>query len=79
MHRGGVEGIEMNLANLASGWLAALKPRRAPPAAPEAADLGTAFGLDMSLTPMSDTEFDRCSAEPVDPTPTSWLRVFKRT
>lgn len=69
----------MNLANLASGWLAALKPRRVASAEPEAAELGTAFGLDMSLTPMGDTEFDRYAAQPVDPTPKSWLRAFRRT
>jgi len=68
----------MNLANLASGWLAALKPRRAPSAGPEAAELGTAFGLDMSLTPMGDTDFDRHAHRDSEPTPTSWLRLFKR-
>lgn len=62
--------------NLASGWswLASLATRRAShKAEPEAADYGTAFGLDMSLSPPRDSEFDRFEAGATAPAPLSWM------
>lgn len=62
--------------NLASGWswLASLATRRAPrQVEPEAADYGTAFGLDMSLSPPHDSEFDALSPGATAPAPLQWM------
>jgi len=62
--------------NLASGWswLASLTTRRAPrQVEPEAADYGTAFGLDMSLSPLRDTELDAFEDGVSAPAPLQWM------
>jgi hypothetical protein len=64
-----------DMMNLASGWswLASLATRRAPrQVEPEAADYGTAFGLDMSLSP-HDSEFDALSPGATAPAPLQWM------
>lgn len=63
--------------NLASGWswLTSLTVRRAPrQVEPEAADHGTAFGLDMSLAPPRDTELDAYEHGASAPAPLQWMR-----
>jgi hypothetical protein len=68
--------------NLASGWswLASLATRRAPrQVEPEAADYGTAFGLDMSLSPSRDTELDAWEQGVTAPAPLHWMsRITSR-
>jgi hypothetical protein len=65
-----------DIMNLASGWswLASLTTRRAPrQVEPEAADYGTAFGLDMSLSPLRDTELDAFEDGVSAPAPLQWM------
>lgn len=62
--------------NLASGWswLASLTLRRSPrQVEPEAADYGTAFGLEMSLSPPRDTELDAFERGATAPAPLQWM------
>ena len=69
----------MNLPSLASGWswLAALATRRASRRVePDPADLGTAFGLDMSLAPPRDSDFECLDPRDTAPAPLHWMSLI---
>jgi hypothetical protein len=57
-----------------TAWWQKLRARRSAPGAPDAAEMGTAFGLEMSLPPLT--------GEPVRPVPAPrrawWARARRR-